>query len=75
MRSYSAKRFNPKLEFSFIENILYYLSKGDPGRIRDLRRTKLKDIYNYYYLSRIKDLDELLGHIAYLRHMKELEKK
>ena len=63
------------MEQSFIESILYYLSQSDPTKIKEFHKTKLKHIYSYYYLNRIKDLNELLDQIAYLRHIKELEKK
>jgi hypothetical protein len=51
--------------------VLYYLSKGDPGKLKQLRQTKEKDILNYYYLNRVNDLNELREHLAYMKKMEE----
>jgi hypothetical protein len=55
--------------------IVYYLSNGDPGRIGEIRSTKIKDVYKYYLLNREKDINSLLEHIAYLKYLKKTEEK
>jgi hypothetical protein len=32
-------------------------------------------VLNYYYLNRVKDLNELLDHIAYLNHLERERNK
>jgi len=40
-----------------------------------MRKTKEKDVLDYYYLNRVQDLNSLLDHIAYVKHLKEEQKK
>jgi len=40
-----------------------------------MRKTKEKDVLDYYYLSRVQELNSLLDHIAYVKHLREEEKK
>jgi len=54
---------------------LYYLSDGNPVLAGQMRKVKAKQLYNYYYINRVKELNELLDHIAYLKHLKEEENR
>ncbi|MDR3625272.1 MAG: hypothetical protein P4L45_00480 [Ignavibacteriaceae bacterium] len=53
--------------------VVYYLSNGDPGRIKEIRCTNIKDVYKYYLLNREKDINSLLEHAAYLKYLKKME--
>lgn len=55
--------------------MIYYLSGGDPTKIKMLRNTNLEDLYKYYYLKRITQINIMLDDIAYAEHLSSLEKK
>jgi hypothetical protein len=55
--------------------MLFYLSEGDPARKKHLMKTKEKDVNDYYYERRVRDLNSLLDHIAYLRYAESLNRK
>ena len=75
LRSYTRKRFRSNVSLSFIESVLFYLTDGNPAEIKRMRKTKQKDVLDYYYLSRVQELNSLLDHIAYVKHLREEEKK
>lgn len=54
-----------------METIIFYLTDGNPAKIKQMRKTKEKDVLDYYYLNRVQNLNELLDHIAYIKHLKE----
>ena len=54
--------------------MVLYLSEGDPIRAAKLKKTSEQLVFDYYYQNRVTDLNKLLDHIAYLRHLKEINK-
>ncbi len=41
--------------------MLYYLSGGDPLKIKDLENVSLEYIYSFYYLRRVERLNQALA--------------
>jgi len=63
------------LRLTNAENIIYFLSGGDPTQIKLLRETILDDVFQYYYLRRVEQLNQIYENIAHAQHLEELEKK
>jgi len=60
---------------SFNETVVYYLSCGCPDKIKDIRSAGIKDVYKYYLLNRVRDVNNLLEHIAYIKYLRKSEEK
>lgn len=74
-RTYDSKKYNCRTNLTFNEAIVYYLSNGDPGKIKEIRNTQINDLHKYYLLNRTKDLNNLSDYISYLKYIKKLEEK
>jgi hypothetical protein len=75
LNAYEKKRYKYGTTLSFNEALVYYLSDGDPGKISAVRNASMSNLYKYYLLKRINDLNILIDHIAYLKYLKRLEEK
>ena len=71
----SRRSISAAANLTFNEAIVYYLSNGDPGKIKKIRNAGINDLHKYYLLNRARDLNSLLDHIAYLKYLKRLEEK
>jgi len=53
--------------------MIYYLAEGDPTKAIKMKKTNEQIVNDYYYTNRVTDLNNLIEHIAYLKHLKENE--
>jgi hypothetical protein len=51
--------------------MVMYLSEGDPGRAKQIRKASERLVNDYYYQNKVNDLNKLLEHIAYIEYLEE----
>lgn len=51
--------------------MVFYLSDGDPAKAVKIKSTSEKLVNDYYYQNRVSDLNKLIDHIAYLKHLEK----
>ncbi|HEX2982963.1 MAG TPA: hypothetical protein VHO28_05405 [Ignavibacteriales bacterium] len=64
-----AETFRPNLELSEWTGFLFYLSSGDASKYESLKRMPLRLLYEFYYLKKVSELNELLQHLERLREL------
>jgi len=60
---------------SFNGTVVYYLSCGCPDKIKGIRSCGIKDVYKYYLLNRVRDVNNLLDYTAYLKYLRKSKEK
>lgn len=49
--------------------MIFYLSGGCPAKAIKIKSTSEELVNDYYYQNRVSDLNKLIDHIAYLKHL------
>lgn len=63
--------FEPDIKLNENEQIIYSLAKGEVGLRGAILKTKREIVYNYYYLSQVKKLNEMLRTIEEIKAMRK----
>lgn len=58
-----------------MDSILFFLSGGDLTKLPQLKKSRVGDFRNYYYMKRLEGLNSLLDSLARLKDIKSKEKK
>ncbi|MHC1738696.1 MAG: hypothetical protein AB9882_11890 [Ignavibacteriaceae bacterium] len=59
--------FTPEIDLDELEGIVYYLSGGDLTKREAILEMDRETAYNYLYLNKVKQLNEIIKNIAEIK--------
>jgi len=72
---FSPEQHDVEIEITESENIIYSLSSGDLDKRNAVLKTPVKKAIQFYYLNKLKKLNELESKKADLEHSVEMKKE
>ena len=71
LKGYKTNFFKGELKWTETESILLFLSEGDLTKEPVLKKMKYREIINRYYRKRQLKLNELLGLVEHIKHLRK----